>query len=171
MPLGLETRQWLRDALKTDLRVVFLPDHVARHVDTRYARPDALVSFADGFPFLLTSEASLQALQARIAETGDDSLIPMARFRSNFVIRGAPADAEDEWQSVEIGGIRFDILKPCTRCMITTLDQATGASSGPEPLRTLSAYRLWRGKPIFGQNLVARGTGQLRVGQRVDVIT
>ncbi len=170
VPLGRETQQWLRDALKSDLRLVFLPDRVARPVDTCYGRAGDVVSFADGFPFLLTSEASLHALQARIHETGNETKISMARFRSNLVIGGAPADAEEQWRSIRIGGIPFDVLKPCTRCMVTTLDQTSGASTGPEPLKTLGVYRLWRGKPVFGQNLVARGTGQLRVGQRVDVL-
>jgi hypothetical protein len=93
----------------------------------------------------------------------------MNRFRPNLVVAGSPAFAEDGWGSIRIGGIAMDVVKPCARCVVTTTDQTTGARTGDEPLRTLAGYRRQGDGAMFGQNVVHRGEGVLRVGDAVEV--
>lgn len=145
-------------------RLVRMADDFVRRVDARYARqPSDQTGFADGYPFLLISQASLDDLSARLAP------LPMNRFRPNIVVSGCDAFAEDDWREIRIGGIIFNIVKPCARRAIPTIDQDT-AIAGPEPLRTLAAYRTFGQKVLFGQNLVAANTGTLRVGDEVEII-
>jgi uncharacterized protein YcbX len=95
----------------------------------------------------------------------------MNRFRPNLVIAGAEAFAEDTWKKIRIGSTVFHVVKPCARCVVTTVDQAKGMKSGPEPLRTLATYRNKNGKVLFGQNLIADEAGKLlRVGDSVQVL-
>jgi uncharacterized protein YcbX len=108
-----------------------MPESSLRPVDTRYATQSEPVSFADGFPFLLISEASLQDLNERL-----DEPISMNRFRPNLVISGCEPFAEDSWDSIRIGTIAFRVVKPCDRCIVTTVEQTTGIRS-KEPLQTL----------------------------------
>jgi uncharacterized protein YcbX len=122
-----------------------------------------VVSFADGYPFLIANEASLADLNRR---AGTD--LPMNRFRANLVVRGAEAWAEDHWQEFTVGEVRFRSAKPCGRCQVTTTDQATGEVRGPEPLATLSTFRDSAFGVRFGMNLVAIGTGTLRIGDRLE---
>jgi uncharacterized protein YcbX len=117
------------------------------------------VSFADGFAFLLVSEESLADLNARL-----DSPLPMNRFRPNLVIAGAEPFGEDRLDAFRIGDVRFRVVKPCARCVVTTTDQATG-ERGHEPLRTLATFRRRDGEVFFGQNVVHEGVGPLRVGE------
>jgi len=142
------------------LRLTF-PDAV-RPVDPRYARPGDRVAFADAFPVLLISEDSLEELNRRLAEP-----VPMNRFRPNLVVRAGEPHAEDGWRRIRIGEVEFDVVKPCARCAITLTDQAT-AERGKEPLRTLATYRTRNGKVLFGQNLIHRGRGAVRVGMAVE---
>ena len=90
----------------------------------------------------------------------------MNRFRPNIVVRGCDPYAEDSWKSIRIGGVLFQVAKPCARCVTTTVDQAKG-TAGKEPLHTLSLYRNRNGKVLFGQNLTHEGTGMLTVGDQV----
>jgi hypothetical protein len=154
---------WFRDLVGGPCRLVFQPDDAERLVDLDYARRGELVSFADGFPFLLASEDSLAELNGRL-----DSPVPMDRFRPNIIVRGHEPYAEDEWKHLRIGGIAFEACKPCARCVMITVDQATGVPS-PEPLRTLAGYRKQGKKVLFGQNLLAHGRGTVRRGDRVEV--
>jgi uncharacterized protein len=122
------------------------------------------VSFADGFPFLIVSEASLADLNARLPGPP----LPIDRFRPNLVVTGCEPFAEDGWSELRIGAMTFRTAKPCSRCVITTIDQTTG-EPGPEPLRTLARYRRVDGRVMFGQNLVHAGRGTVRVGDAVSV--
>ena len=127
-------------------------------------RPTDQVGFADGYPLLLISEASLADLNSRLATP-----LPMNRFRPNIVVTGCEPYAEDTWQRIQIGGLGFDIVKPCARCATTTTDQATGAR-GKEPLKTLATYRDGPDSgPLFGQNVIHAGVGAIRVGDEVEV--
>lgn len=146
-------------------RLVRIADDSVRRIDARYARRlSDQTGFADSYPFLLISQASLDDLNARLA-----SPVPINRFRPNIVISGCDAFAEDDWREIRIGGIVFNIVKPCARCAIPTIDQDT-AIAGPEPLRTLAAYRTFGQKVRFGQYLVAANTGSLRVDDEVQVV-
>lgn len=154
---------WIEAFLGRPARLVFMPESTLRPVDEDYAA-DARVSFADGFPFLLLSRESLEELNRRL-----DRPVPMNRFRPNLVVEGAGPHGEDAWRRIRIGEVEFDVVKPCARCAVTTVDQDSGRR-GAEPLRTLSRYRKHDGKTWFGQNLVQRGTGTLRVGNPVEVL-
>jgi uncharacterized protein len=159
--LGPETAEWFSQVLGCECSLVYLPDDSVRPTDPVYtppASPTGRVSFADGFPFLLVSEESLADLNHRLTVP-----LPMNRFRPNLVIAGGPPFVEDELRSFRIGGIHFDVVKPCDRCAITTTDQATG-ERGKEPLRTLATYRRQGSAVFFGQNVLHHGGGRLRVG-------
>ncbi|HEY1013483.1 MAG TPA: MOSC N-terminal beta barrel domain-containing protein [Herpetosiphonaceae bacterium] len=162
---GAEAARWFSAALGLDCRLVRIAPEETRLVTPDYApRPTDQVGFADGFPLLLIGQESLDDLNRRL-----DHPLPMNRFRPNLVVAGAAPYAEDSWTRIEIGGIGFDLVKPCARCAITTTDQAT-AERGKEPLRTLAGYRRVGDKVMFGQNVVHDRAGSLRVGDEVRVL-
>ncbi|MFN7550367.1 MAG: MOSC domain-containing protein [Pseudomonadota bacterium] len=155
---------WLSSALGRPVRLVHMDDAARRPVSPQYAAPGDEVSFADGFPLLLVGQSSLDALNARLPAP-----VPMARFRPNLVVKGAAPHVEDGWRRIRIGGIAFDLAKPCTRCVFTTVDPENGAfDPSGEPLQTLKHYRRTASGVTFGVNLIARGTGTLRVGDAVE---
>lgn len=160
--VGEEPAAWLSDFLGEGVRILFMPDQVWRPVSRRYAR-DRRVSFADGFPFLLVSRASLDELNRRL-----DEPVPVERFRPNLVVEGTAAHEEDRWRRLRIGDVDLRVAKPCARCVVTTVDVDTG-EKGSEPLRTLARYRRSDGKTYFGQNLIHEGRGTLEVGQDVAI--
>lgn len=162
---GDEAARWLSDFLDTPCRLVRHADDAIRRVDPDVARDDTdQVHFADGYPFLLTSEDSLEALNERMPEP-----LPMNRFRPNLVVAGAEAFAEDGWTEIRIGEVAFSVVTPCVRCKVTTVDQETGRV-GKEPLRTLADFRMGEDGVEFGQNLIHHGTGALEVGMAVEVL-
>ncbi len=115
------------------------------------------VQFADAYPFLLISQGSLDMLNERLVARGEPA-IGMERFRPNLVVAGCEPHAEDTWERLLIGDMRFDVAKPCARCVITTVN-GESATYGVEPLRTLATYRREAGKVLFGQNLVHHDEG------------
>jgi MOSC domain-containing protein len=155
---GERAARWFSDVLEADCSLVYMPETTVRPADTTYAPPGHRVSFADGFAFLLISEESLADLNGRMPAP-----LPMNRFRPNLVIAGGAPFGEDALGSFRIGALRFRVVKPCDRCVLTTTDQAT-AERGLEPLRTLATYRRRDGKVYFGQNVVHEGTGRVAVG-------
>jgi uncharacterized protein len=156
---------WLSEYLGVRCRLVRMSDDNTRQVDQKYAKRETdQVGFADEFPHLLISEESLDDLNSRL-----DKPIPMDRFRPNIVIKGCNAFDEDTWNTVKIGDIVFDIVKPCARCVITTIDQSNG-SKGIEPLKLLAKYRNTNNKLLFGQNIVHHSTGKLRIGDLLEVL-
>ena len=159
-----ETNAWLTAFLGHSVRLVHMYDTSVRLVDTAYAKPGTTVSFADGYPLLCTTNASLQELNGRLFEP-----VPMERFRPNVVVSGSQPFEEDTWKRLRIGEVKFSVVKPCTRCVITTVDQDT-ASQGKEPLRTLSSFRKRNGKVYFGENLVPENTGIIQRGDEVEVL-
>lgn len=162
---GEAAARWLSELLGRPLRLVRTPPEHARRVNPERAPEPAWTSFSDGYPFLVLSEASLAALNRRLPAP-----LPMDRFRPNLVVRGSAPHAEDGWRRIRIGELELVLVKPCDRCAVTTVDQATGEPSGPEPLQTLARYRRSAGAVLFGQNAVARGTGRLAVGMPVEVL-
>jgi uncharacterized protein YcbX len=158
---------WLAHVLGVGCRLVYLADATARAVNSDYGAAGDVVSFADGYPVLLTSAASLAALNSALAAP-----VEMLRFRPNLVIEGAPAWAEYEWRHVRIGAAAFRVVKPCDRCVVTTIDPETGLQpDAAEPLHTLKLFRRdARGRVLFGQNLVPDGGGTLRLGDAVEVL-
>lgn len=160
--------QWFSDFLGLKCQLVEMPETTHRPVDPTFAvrAGDDVVSFADGYPFLLIGEGSLGELNRRL-----DVPVPMNRFRPNFVVSGSEPFAEDGWRKIRIGETVMHIVKPCARCVLTTVDQVTGIKDGKEPLKTLSAFRNFDGKALFGQNLIAENPGgTVRVGDEIVVL-
>ena len=163
---GARAAAWLSAALGVPARLVHLNDPAARPSRSGFALPGETVSFADAFPVLLTSLGSLADLNTRLAHK-----VPITRFRGNLVIEGAPAWAEDTWQLIRIGTATFRVAKPCDRCIVTTIDQATGERpQRMEPLRTLGQFRQDERGIMFGQNLVPLVMGRVSVGDVVEVL-
>jgi uncharacterized protein YcbX len=155
-----EADRWLSEVLGRPCRLAYMPESTRRTSSERHAGPGHLVGFADGFAFLVVSEASLAALNARLERP-----VPMDRFRANIVVSGCEAFAEDGWGEFAVGSATLRMAKPCGRCQVTTTDQATGELTGPEPLATLSAWRMSAEYGArFGMNAVTLRPGAIRVG-------
>ncbi|MGB1271422.1 MAG: MOSC domain-containing protein [Endozoicomonas sp.] len=163
---GDDAAEWFSTVLDKPYRLVHQPDHAIRPVDPQFSSPSDQTSFADGFPFLLTSEASLDELNSRLSQP-----VTMERFRPNIVIDGLEAWAEDTWKTIQIGEVTFRVAKPCSRCVMTTIDPKTGEKTGKDPLMTLSQYRRTKMGVIFGQNLIHDQAGIIRVGDKVTVLS
>lgn len=147
-------------------RFVFMPDDSFRQVDVARVSDRRRVSFADGFPFLITNSSSLDDLNYRLEQP-----VEMRRFRPNIVLDGAQAWSEDDWRALDIGGIRFSVVKPCSRCVMTTVDPDAGTKDpGVQPLRTLTGFRKTEEGVIFGMNAIHESAGMVRVGDTVSII-
>ncbi|MFB8392946.1 MOSC domain-containing protein [Streptomyces yangpuensis] len=163
---------WFSAYLGVPVRLVHLDDPaVRRPVDPDYALPGETVSLADGYPLLLTTLASLDALNALIArgDHPEEGPLPMDRFRPNVVVAGAEAWAEDGWQRVAIGDALFRGARECGRCVVTTTDQRT-AERGREPLKTLARHRRIGKSLAFGRLLVPLRPDTLHIGDEVRVL-
>ncbi|KPQ27947.1 MAG: putative Fe-S protein [Marinobacter excellens HL-55] len=147
------------------LRFVYMPETSFRRVDPERVPDRKRVGFADGFPFLVTNQASLDELNARL-----EMPVDMRHFRPNIVVSGAEPWTEDDWRSLVIGTARFDIAKPCSRCVMTTVDPYAGTKHPrTEPLRTLSTYRKTSDGVIFGQNAIHLDGHRVSVGDTVTI--
>lgn len=144
--------------------LVFMPDDVVRPVEAPYGKAGDRVGFADAYPLLLATRASLADLNARLP-----SPVPMNRFRPNLVIEGGAAFEEEAHARVRVGPLTFRMPKRCSRCQVVVVDQDTGAV-GKEPLRTLATYRSEANKVYFAQNLIPDGEGPLAVGDAVTYL-
>ncbi len=166
LPAQADADVWISNYLGFAARFVFMAEDCVRPIDPVYAKPGDQVSFADGFPLLLISQAALDQLNARL-----ESAVPMLRFRPSLVVANTTPHAEDGWRTIRIGEATFDVVKPCVRCVLTTVDPATGKfDPSGEPLRTLVSYRRGPKGVTFGQNLIPRGSGTIRVGDQVSII-
>ncbi len=154
----------LSEILQQEVSLVKIGKSTSRLADTRFVDTDTQVSFADGYPFLIISQASLDDLNSRL-----EAPVEMNRFRPNMVISGSTSFEEDTWKEIQIGECRFQIVKPCARCEVTTINQQT-AERGKEPLRTLSKYRREGNKVLFGQNMIALKAGKISVGDKVKIL-
>ncbi|SOD89332.1 MOSC domain-containing protein [Streptomyces sp. Ag109_G2-15] len=173
VPASDAAHDWCSGYLGAYVRLVHMDDPATRRpVDPEYALPGETVSFADGYPLLVTTVASLDALNSLIAQ-GDDAAegpLPMNRFRPNVVVAGTEPWAEDHWTRIAVGEVVFRVAKASGRCVVTTTDQDT-AVRGREPLRTLARHRRLGTRLLFGQNLVALTPGTIRVGDPVRVLS
>ena len=161
----------LSDWLDRPARLVRFDAAAQRRTNPDWA--DAPVAFPDGYPILVVTAASLDAVNDALVEKSADP-VPMARFRPNVVIEGTGAWADDGWRTIRVGEVTLDLVKPCARCTVTTVDQERGERVGDEPLRTLRDLRMSADRRVpgvlFGWNAVARGTGTLRAGDGVEVV-
>lgn len=164
--LGDQTDTWLEQTIGEPCRLVYIVDDEIRQCDLNYADKGDRTGFSDGFPLLLISQASLDDLNSKL-----DKPIPMKRFRSNLVVAGCGAFEEDTWKEIQIHTTTFRIIKPCSRCIITTIDPNIGMVTSSEPLQTLAKYRKKNNKIMFGQNLVHSGLGGLSLGNKVTLTT
>lgn len=162
---GVAANEALSRFVGKPLRLVYMPDDSFRRVDAGRVTDVRRVSFADGFPLLVTSLSSLQELNHRL-----DAPVEMRRFRPNIVVEGAEPWAEDGWTTLQAGSVSLSLVKPCSRCVMTTVDPDTGIKdAGVQPLRTLSGYRRTDEGVIFGMNAIHESSGTIRVGDSVTV--
>lgn len=181
---GHTASQWFSDFLGQECRLYRVHNQAQRLADParirawRHSRPehggfpqDHVFGFADGFPFLVANQASLDDLNRRLANR-DEPAVGMSRFRPNIVLQGLEAFEEDYVNSLRIGGLTLAMVKPCTRCPMPNVDPATGIP-GSEPMLTLSLYRRFEDGILFGVNAVVAKTppdAALSVGDRVEVV-
>jgi len=173
-PAGAAADAWFSALTGEPVRLVYLDDPTRRRPNPDYSRDGDRVSFADGYPLLLTSGRSLAELNAAIAAgpRAAEGPLPMRRFRPNVVVAGAAPWAEDGWRRLRIGEVTFRAVKGCDRCVLTTIDPDT-AATGKEPIATLARTRRWDGKVWFGMNLIPDGPQpgrSVRVGDPVEVL-
>jgi uncharacterized protein YcbX len=157
-----EYSDWFSHHLDFKCRLVSFPESYSRPVDVRYKINDEQVSLADAYPFLIIGQSSLDDLNSRL-----EVPVPMNRFRPNLVFTGGQPYEEDEWKSFTIGNNRFAGVKPCARCVLTTVNQDT-AEKGKEPLLTLSKYRRQGEKVLFGQNVLAIDHNEIHEGDEIS---
>lgn len=158
--------QWFSQYLGFPVRFIKYNHQATRPIDPNYSQPDDIVSFADGFPLLVISQPSLDDLNSKL-----EVPVSMSHFRPNIVVDGCDAFAEDEWKQIRIGGVVFDAVKRCSRCVLTTVDPETGIKNNKgQPLKTLSQYRKGDGGVLFGMNLIPRTNGSIRINDIVEVI-
>ena len=186
-----EISEWFSEVLQRNCQLVRMPETSERHINPRFDTGKDIVSFADGYPLLVIGEASLANLNGRIARRANESdeepppPLPMDRFRPNLVVEGSDPFEEDTWSRIRIGDTIFRSTKPCERCVMTTVDQASGSFDGKEPLRTLAAFRMAKdlfpetfesrgvtaNAVLFGQNLVPENPGSsIRIGDRIEAL-
>ena len=154
---------WFSEILGVKCHLVKMPESTQRFVDQTYAE-NKIVSFADAYPFLIIGQSSLDDLNSRMEKP-----LPMNRFRTNFVFTGGNSFNEDTWKKFKIGDVIFEAVKPCARCVITTTDQDT-AERFKEPLLTLSKFRNFNNKVLFGMNLVCHSIGSVSVGDKIEFL-
>lgn len=156
-----EGSRWFSELLDDEVNLLYMPDDERRAVSPPRARAGDIVSFADGYPLLIISEASLGDLNSRLATPLD-----MRRFRPSLTVSGCAPYAEDDFSSIRIGAISFRGVKRCPRCAVITVDPDTGRRD-PAPLRALARYRERDGGVYFGMNLIHDRTGSLQRGDAV----
>lgn len=156
--------EWLSQMLSHKCRLVYMPDSSKRFVDNKYACNNEITGFADAYPFLIIGQSSLDDLNTRLRKP-----LPINRFRPNIVFTGGAPYEEDNMEHFTINKISFYGVKLCARCVITTVNQDSSNKS-KEPLRTLATYRRKDKKIYFGQNLLVKGNGLIKVGNQIDVV-
>ena len=156
---------WISRHLGREALLAFMPDEVERPVNPRYAITGDRTALTDGYPLHLIGSGSMADLNNRLAVQ-----VRVDRFRPNIYVECSEAYAEDTWEKLRIGDCGFRVVKPCPRCSVTTVDPETGVR-GEEPLRTLARYRNRGGGIMFGQNLIHENQGEIRVGDRVEVVS
>ena len=163
---GDEAAHWLSKFLEVEqCRLVYMPQSTQRQIDTEFAKEGQLVSFADGFPSLITSQASLDDFNNKL-----ETPISTANFRPNIVIGDCEPYAEDTWKEIRVNGILFSLVKPCSRCVIPSINQET-AEKQKEVLLALNEHRRRERATYFGQNALHDQTGVIKVGDAVEIIS
>ncbi len=156
------------------VKIVHMDEKAKRAEGAEWAGEAASVGFADGFPVLITTTASLADLNLTLIAKGQEP-VGMDRFRTNILIDNDDPWDEDFWESVEIGGVVFDLVKPCARCIMTTQDQITGERIGGNPIQGLAEKRMSADRRVpgvlFGWNAVPRSEGTISLGDGMRVVS
>ncbi|NNE67475.1 MAG: MOSC domain-containing protein [Pyrinomonadaceae bacterium] len=173
------TNAFLSEYLGKTVFFCYMPEDSYRQINECFNRGNEIVSFADGYPLLAITTASLENLNGRLEES-----VGVERFRPNIVIEGAKEFEEDSWARIRVGDSVFRVTKPCARCVVTTVDQSSGIRTGREPLKTLADFRLAKdifpdrldeldlnsNDVLFGTNLVPESGSNIKVGDPVEVL-
>lgn len=154
---------WFSKQLEINCKLCYMDTAAVRKADPDFAMHGEEVSFADGFPYLIIGEASLELLDSKLADK-----LSMNRFRPNLVFAGGYPHQEDDFNDLSIGEVHFYGVKPCSRCVVTTIDQEEG-TAGKEPLKTLATYRKVGSKIKFGMNVLSKNEGTIRIGDRLEM--
>ena len=160
-----EINRWFSEFLNTPVRFVRLRDDCRRPTDPLFSSPGDEVSFADGFPILIVTTSSLATLPHF------SNPINIERFRANIVVTATEPFAEDIWHHIKIGDVEFELTKPCSRCVVTTINQETGEKPSAEPITTLSTLRRGGKGVYFGQYAIPRTLGPIFIGDTVQIIS
>jgi len=165
--LDKATNQWFSKRLDTSCQLIYMTDDHQRAIEQPFGQEGEIVSFADGFPFLLLGKSSMDDLNQRLKHP-----VSVNRFRANLVFSGGKAFEEDNWKYFKIGRLTFRVAKPCARCQVPNINQETGLAE-TEPNRTLAGYRrIYKNKITFGMNVCwekekSEGIERLRTGDEV----
>ena len=162
-----EASNWFTQALGISTRLVYMHEESQRKIEPNYALTgNEITSFSDGYPILIIGQSSLDDLNNRL-----ENSVNINRFRPNFVFTDGEPFEEDAWHEFTVGDVRFFGVKPCSRCIMTTIDQETGEKNGKEPLLTLNKYRKAGNRILFGQNVLVSQLGTVSVGDDVTVLS
>ena len=162
-----EASNWFTQALGIPTRLVYMHEESQRKVESNYALTgDEITSFSDGYPILIIGQSSLDDLNNRL-----ENPVNINRFRPNLVFTDGEPFEEDAWHEFTVGDVRFFGVKPCARCIMTTIDQETGEKKGKEPLLTLNKYRKAGNRILFGQNVLISQLGTVSIGDDVTVLS
>ena len=159
-----EINNWFSKALDSKCKLVYMPTTTERKTGLKYFSESKKVSFADGYPYLIIGEESLNFLNSKL-----ESKVVMNQFRPNLVFTGGVEHDEDNWKNIKIGNVNFSVGKPCARCVITTINPQNG-NKDKEPLATLSKYRNFGGKVMFGQNAISHSKGIVKLGDKIELL-
>lgn len=154
--------KWFSKELGFSCRLVYLPDDSQRIVEPERVAGDKNVSFADEYPYLIVGEKSVEDLNSKIEEE-----ITLDRFRPNLVFSGGEAYDEFLWNEISIGSTELQCIKPCTRCIVITMNPQT-AEVGKEPLKTLFKQQI-NNNMVFGESTVLTKEGNVKVGDSIHV--
>jgi len=154
---------WFTNEIGKPTRLVYMPDNSERLIDPNYTHNAEIVSFADGYPVLVTNEASLTELNSRLKQS-----IEMNRFRPNIVIAGEEPFEEDDWKTVSIGNAQLNLVKKCARCVMVNINPKT-AIMEKEVLTALANFRKKDNKVYFGINGYALKSGIVGIGDKIKI--
>ena len=153
---------WFSSRLDRPVRLVRHQPELDPWTQAEPEADGATTGLSDGYPVLVVTRATIAAAVG--------PMMSERRFRANLVIDGAAASSEDRWRRLRIGELELELVKPCVRCVATTVDPETGVRTGTAPLSTQARTRLWNGKPVMGWNTLVRKAGPVQVGDPVEIV-
>ena len=159
--VSIAANEWFSDQLNRKIKLVKIKSEQSRNHFSTLKHIDIPVSLADGYPYLLAGEESLNYLNSKL-----EKMVPMNRFRPNIVVTTTVPHEEDQWENISIGEAMFNNIKPCGRCNIVTIDQSTGISNN-ETLKVLNTYRKSRNSVLFGTNMMCTKEGTVTIGDSI----